>query len=283
MSVNSSSDRMHCQDPDLSSTLSLSYSIGNILLITPASIFVLHLGQRRWRQQRSCTTTSHSDVFTYHSVVLNLIYGLGALLFNCGAYINDQKIYLLGSYLAAPYFPGLTLFQVLTCVERYLAVVHPITYLGLRQSGGVRIRNVSIAFGWLWISAWVGIFHLYYPKIPHVPYFVVLATSLVGISFCSISVLCVLIHPGPGDVGGNSPRVDRSKRNAFNTMTAILAVLCLFFVSFIVALAVENSQVLSYNVGCAVLIAALWFSLPVSLVLPMLFIHRSGKLLCWPC
>ncbi|KAJ4945170.1 hypothetical protein JOQ06_013706, partial [Pogonophryne albipinna] len=85
----------------------------------------------------------------------------------------------------ADYIPsyGESLFHVLTCLERYLAVVRPIIYLRLRNVQGVRIRNISIG----------------------------------------LSVLCVLIRPGPG----NGERVDQSKQSAFYTVTAITAALWL--------------------------------------------------------
>ncbi|KAI9531410.1 hypothetical protein NQZ68_041621 [Dissostichus eleginoides] len=109
---------------------------------------------------------------------------MGVLLLRFGA---NLIIYAM-SGSTAPH-PSTALFHLLTCVERYLAVVHPITYLGLRQGGGVRIRNISIG----------------------------------------ISVLYVLKRPGPGEVGGNRKRVDQSKQRAFYTILSITGVILLRF------------------------------------------------------
>ncbi|KAK2863367.1 hypothetical protein Q5P01_002900 [Channa striata] len=107
--------------------------------------------------------------------------------------------------------PGQTLFHVLTCVERYMAVVHPITYLGLKKKG-------------------------------------------------------------PGEVSGDRGRVDQSKQRAFLTIVAITV--ALFF-------KVCWSPDLRYDLThtmCAVGSAAIWLTVPCTLVLPLLFLQRAGKL-----
>lgn len=48
-------------------------------------------------------------------------------------------------------------FPLMTCVEHYLAVVHPITYLSLRKAKGIRIRNITAGRIWLLIFAASGL------------------------------------------------------------------------------------------------------------------------------
>lgn len=50
---------------------------------------------------------------------------------------------------------GEILFHILTCVERCLAVVHPVPYLRLKNKRGVRIQAVST--GCVWLLRFVGI------------------------------------------------------------------------------------------------------------------------------
>ncbi|KAI9531406.1 hypothetical protein NQZ68_041617 [Dissostichus eleginoides] len=194
MAANSSSNStLHpadCQNPIFVFT---ALYVVYILLI-PLFIFVLYIGFQRWRKRGSATTTSHTDIVTFHMVTLELIGVVGYTIYCYGIYTDGQFIIDVGSSIFAVISPGKTLFHLLTCVDRYLAVVHPVTYLRLRQGGGVRIRNISIG----------------------------------------ISVLLVLNRPGPGEGGGNRERVDQSKQRAFYTIMAIMAALLLRFLSSII-------------------------------------------------
>ncbi|KAL3050876.1 hypothetical protein OYC64_001198 [Pagothenia borchgrevinki] len=237
MAANSSSNStLHpedCQNPIFIFTaLYVVY-----ILLVPLFIFVLYIGFQQWRKQGSAATTSHTDVFTCHMVILELIGVVGDTMYCYGIYTDGQFIIEVGLGLFAVVSPGQTLFHLLTCVERYLAVVHPVIYLRLRQGVGVRIRNISIG----------------------------------------ISVLFVLIRPGPGEGGGNRERVDQSKQRAFYTIMTIMAVLLLRFLSSIVTTAFF--VLMSGTCQDYVLTWSLfWFNVPSSLVLPLLFLQRAGKL-----
>ncbi|XP_034722294.1 uncharacterized protein LOC117941363 [Etheostoma cragini] len=211
---------------------------------------------------------------------VELISFLGCCFFCCVFYSDLQGMKLAGFYALHIIFPGQILFHVLTCVERYLAVVHPVTYLGLKQSGGVRIRNVSCGCVWLLCVGWSGVLAVFRPFIPVLPFLSLLIFSLLVVSFCSLSVLCVLIRPGPGKVGGDRERVDQSKQRAFCTIMAILVVLLLMFAVSLGGCALYTASILSYTGTCVALASALWLNLPSSLVLPLLFLHRAGKLGC---
>ncbi len=209
---------------------------------------------------------------------VELISAFGGTVYFCGIYTDLSEVMEVGFYLTNIAFPGQMSFHILTCVERYLAVVHPVTYLGLRQSGGVRIRNISTVCAWLLCFGWSGTLRIV--DLPVVPYICFLVLSLIVVSFCSLSVVCVLIRPGPGEVGGDRERVDQSKQRAFHTIMAIVGVLWLWFAGFLVCLTLDSSNLLSHDDGCVVLISANWFNLPSGLILPLLFLHRAGKLPC---
>ncbi len=288
MSVNSSyssnssldSELFPCSNSIISSLISTAFNITKAVLILPLSILVLYLGLQRRRQQRSFTTTSHSDIFTYHAAAMELIWVLGSAFFFCGTSNDLPEMAIVTSCLFSLTFCGETFFHLLTCVERYLAVVHPITYLGLRQSNGVRIRNISIGCVWLLSFVWSGITILDDITSTIISLFSLLVFSLVVVSFCSLSVLRVLIRPGPGEGGRDKERVDQSKHRAFFTMMAIMGVLCLWFGGVLVSYALGTSPLLSHSVGCVVRTSAFWLNLPSSLVSPLLYLHRAGKLSC---
>ncbi|XP_044040228.1 uncharacterized protein LOC122870237 [Siniperca chuatsi] len=285
MSVNSSNSSLyllfyHCFDSRTAVFIYTTYLNIKILLGLPLSILIFYLGHRQWRRQSSTTRTSHSDVFTYHLAAIELTTVVAFIFFFCGSYTDLPVMKKVGFYVGNMGFPGEMFFHLLTCVERYLAVVHPVTYLGLRQSGGVRIRNISVVCVWLLCFGWTGVLALYDPHFPSIPFSCILVFTLFVVSPCSLSVLCVLIRPGPGKVGGGEERVDQSKQRAFHTVVAITGVLWLWFVGLLVCVALEASLLLSYSDGCVVAVSAIWLNLPSSLVLPLLFLHRAGKRLC---
>ncbi|TNN38147.1 hypothetical protein EYF80_051685 [Liparis tanakae] len=156
-----------------------------LLLILPPCVFVIYLGFQRWRQQRSGTTMSHSDVVTFHMVAMELMSIVGSIINCCGILTRLLEVMIVGLNLITINMSGQLSFHTLTCVERYLAVVHPVTYLGLKKGKGIRLRNISI--GCVWLMAFSNI--------------------------------------GPGAGGEGRPRVDQSKMRAFYTIMAILEAL----------------------------------------------------------
>ncbi|KAJ4948702.1 hypothetical protein JOQ06_020232, partial [Pogonophryne albipinna] len=169
---------------------------------------------------------SHSDVFTYHMAVMEMVGVLGSISNCLGAILANTLLLKIGLYFCDSSTNGQIPFHILTCVERHLAVVHPITYLRLRNRGGIMIRNVSIAFVWLLFFTWITVSTLIYSM---APYFCITIFSMVVVMFCSLSVLRALIRPGPGEGGGDKVRLGQSKKRAFYTIMAIMLTLCFRF------------------------------------------------------
>lgn len=221
---------------------------------------------------------SHSDFFTYNMMAMELIRVVGSWLFCFAIFADVSSVIMVGVYLFSISSPGQTLFHLLTCVERYLAVVHPVTYLGLRQGGGVRIRNISTGCVWLMCLAGVGILEELIKNFSSFTATSFWIIAVVVVSFCSLSVLCVLIRPRPGDRGGDRECVAQSKQRAFNTISAIMGVLLFRLVGDIGCSVTYSHSELSHQQKCAVMMSLPWFSVPSSLVLPLLFLHRAGRL-----
>ena len=251
----------------------LTFCITHSFLLLPLCILVLHLGFQQWRKQRSTSTaamTSHSDIFTYHMVTMELMGVLGYILSCCGIFRHHVMSIWAGFHLWSMNWYGEIFFHILTCVERYLAVVHPIIYLSLKGERGVRIRNIII--GCVWLLS-IGVTTLVYLAIVSSILNICLCIfSLVIISLCNLSVLCVLIHPGPGEQGGNRERVDQSKKRSFYTIMAILGVLLLRFFWNIVWIYFEFR---SGGTQCVTALSDFWFNVPSSLVIPLLFLRRK--------
>ncbi|KAI3375883.1 hypothetical protein L3Q82_003767 [Scortum barcoo] len=270
-----------CLDCRIYGHLYIALSLANIVLLAPLSILVLSLGFQRWRKQRSgssAAVTSPSDFITYNTAVVELIGVLGYTMTLCSTYSNLPMMGVVGVLFGAFPWNGQMFFPFLTCVERYVAIVYPITYLRLRRAGLVCIRNVSTVIIWLQCLSTMGFLFLVRDSLEYrlIPNIITLVFILIGMIFCSASVLSVLTRPRPGEVGGNRLQVDQSKQRAFHTMIIITGVLCLRFGGTLVCSVVGSLT--SYDVQCLVMVTGGWVNLPSSLVLPLLFLHRARKL-----
>lgn len=251
-------------------------TVSNIFLL-PLFIVILSLGVHRWRQQQQRTKT-HSDVFTVHIVVAELI-GVAASTIICSASITRMKaVVVIGFYFYNAYQFLILSFHMLTCVERYLAVVHPIVYVGLRKEKGVRMRNASIALTWFLTFAEAGINFMTIESFSI--YMTIVSTlHLTAVSFCSFSVLCALFQSNPNREGGRR-HIDTLKLRAFYTLFLVLGALLLKFGFNTSAVVVFYFLDVDEHYRCVLWLSSFWFSLPSILVAPLLFLQREGKLCC---
>ncbi|KAM3590253.1 uncharacterized protein V6R79_006557 [Siganus canaliculatus] len=254
-----------------------AFAIVNILLLFPLYVFVIYLGFQRWRRQRS--RMSHSDVFAYHMVATELLSVTGSTLCVCAVYTDAHLLLEVALVLMFINFNGQVSFHILTCVERYLAVVHPVAYRNSMTAKVVRVRNVTI--GCLWLLLFLGTGFLFVDTTSFVIIFLLsIGTALTVISFCSVSVLRVLISPGPGDGGAAGSKVDQTKLKPFYTIMAIMGVLLVRFGGCAVSMVLFRSLPLEMSAKCGLRLSMVWYGLPSSAVLPLLFLQRAGKLQC---
>ncbi|XP_036072763.1 uncharacterized protein LOC118600113 [Oryzias melastigma] len=246
----------------------------NVLLIFPLCAFILWTGLRQWTGSVSEPAT-HTDVFTYCMAAVDIGCMSGLVLYFLNLYVCKLMITLFAYYNLIFSFTGQTIFHVLTCVERYLAVVHPITYMRLKKAQWVRIRNVGIAGVFLVSFAMVGFGVQMFPMFPGDVMFCTMALVVVIVCYCTAAVFCVLRRPGLGS--------DESKRRAFHTVTAITAVMLIRlggqYFSVTLLSSGENGE-LDYCVG---FLSGYWLCLPSNLVLPVLFLQKRGILNQFSC
>ncbi|CAJ1048260.1 hypothetical protein L3Q82_003767 [Xyrichtys novacula] len=121
----------------------ISLSLATIALILPLSITVLHLGFQQWRRSVSSpSSVSFSDFFTYNLAVMELIGVFGFVVRIAASFSRLQVLSSVGLFTTVFPWNGQMFFPILSSVDRYLAVVHPIIYLRLKQRRGVCIRNL---------------------------------------------------------------------------------------------------------------------------------------------
>lgn len=258
------------------STIMISYTVIISFTLLPLSIFIIYLGLQQWLQQHSAKSISHSDVFTFNMIIMELINVLGSIIICIGKHTSILQMTNVGVYFFSFNRSGQVFFHLLTCVERYLAVVHPFTYQSLRNERAIRIRNIIIVWVWLACFAFLGsvAFEDQISKATIIYCFVL--PFFLTMSLCNLSILIVLNRPRPGD--SCRQQADQSRMKAFYTILFITAVLLLKFGWDVTALRIISLLQLQQEQICVILFSTVLTNIPSSLVLPLLFLHRAGKL-----
>ncbi|XP_042603703.1 uracil nucleotide/cysteinyl leukotriene receptor-like [Cyprinus carpio] len=181
------------------------------------------------------------------------------------------------------FFVGLTitgrpLFQCLICVERYLAVLHPVTFLKYKP---LRYRVFCCTVAWI-ICLGSCVFCMYilgeddmhlYTWFFSLQFLFYLSIQL----FCLVAVLRALKQSGPGERGGERNEENHMKRRAFHLILITTVSMAIIYGPYLIIgfLTIMIKQ----------LIQPLWFIGLTCYVLagfvhPLLHLHRAGKVSC---
>lgn len=247
-----------------------------VFVIIPLCALVIYIGVRRWLQCSS-VKVSHSDHFTYQTVISEFLGLTGLIVSSCGV-VTDQNLVTNGGLFifCSTLFLFMT-FDTLTCMERYLAVVYPITYRNLKNVQGVRIRNVAIGCSWLLSVLLAGVLSVGGEKIMAAGLLPITVGSLIIVSFCSLSVLCVLVRPGPGEVGQVKQQVDQPRLRAFYTILIILSVMLLRLGATVLVSVLYSTLQIDDNKKCVLTYPLLWTNLPATFMACVHFLQREKK------
>nr|XP_055035551.1 C-C chemokine receptor type 8-like [Misgurnus anguillicaudatus] len=188
--------------------------------------------------------------------------------------LSSLKMYLSGIGIT-----GRPLFQCLICVERYLAVIHPVTFLKYKP---LRYKVICCTAVWIicivsclfcgFIIASLGLEgHSYFFL---VQFFLFISIQL----FCCVAVLRALKQSGPGERGREKEEENHMKRRAFHlilltTVNMVIMYAPLIINGFIAILAKNVLQPLW-------LLSTICFCL-LGFVQPAFYLHGAGKLLCF--
>ncbi len=186
------------------------------------------------------------------------------------------KLWYVKMFMSGFNSTGRPLFQCLMCVERYLAVVHPVIFLKYKP---LRYKVVCSTVTWIMIIICnVLVLGLVNPCFMHVLKCLYLIHFIIFLAinlFCCLAVLRALKKPGPGAKGRERDEENHIKRRAFFLILITSVTLVITYVpssvsEFQYILSIPASQLLeSLSLTC--------FLLP-GFVQPLLFIHRLGKL-----
>ncbi|ROL47374.1 Hydroxycarboxylic acid receptor 2 [Anabarilius grahami] len=191
--------------------------------------------------------------------------------------VNFSSFLTLSYFLQGLAITGRPLFQCLMCVERYLAVVHPVTFLKYKP---LRYRVICSSAAWIiTLGSCLGCMIILMLSIMIYAWFFSLQFLLfLSIQlFCLVTVLRALKQSGPGERGRARKEANHVKRRAFYFILITTVNMVIIYVPLILAgffdILMKHNMLLLWDpaVVCYVL---------AGFVPPVLFLHRTGKLFC---
>ncbi len=215
-----------------------------------------------------------SEFFNLNLSVSEILFSLDSLFNILGLTQNVQIITSLTVFFQGLGMTGHPLFQCLICVERYLAVVHPVIFLKYKP---LRYRVICCTVAWI---ITLGSCLLCFLSKNHA-YTWFLSINLLVLFFielfCCLAVLRALKQSGPGERRRERVKENHTKRRAFyliliTTMNMAIMYLPCTVVGLITAATQQNIPALLY-------ISFFCFML-ANFVQPVLYLHRTEKLFC---
>lgn len=251
-----------------------TFLLTNCLIVIPVQAFVMVVILQRLLQS-SGAALSHSDHFLFQMCICEVLGLAGFILASGGAMAGFHHVGFVGLFILSSVTCAHMLFDTLTSVERYLAVCHPITYRKLKNSKGVQVRNVAIGCTWLSCLPVTVLIATDDVSVVNTFFLTFAVLSLMMVFFCSLSVLFVLIRPGPGKECGFRPKVDKSKLRAFYIILIILAVMLTKMGGS--GLVSAFSPNLDFSTKCHLVLSGQWLKLPNSLRIVVLFLFQRTQ------
>ncbi|XP_067106437.1 P2Y purinoceptor 8-like [Osmerus mordax] len=257
------------------SSQTIFYSVNiaiNCLLSLPCNGYVL------WLIVSGAGGTLALEFFTLNLAVSEILYCLLCMLFYINL-LNPLAIFNTLLIFSSVFMnASRPMFQCCTCLERYLAVVHPVVFLKYKP---LRYRMACCGVVWLLV---IGLcFTIFLADLSkNDNYYIILYVMVMSVMlFCCLSVLRALKRPGPGEgerkggvASGRGGSRDMKMR-AFKFILIITAalminyfpVLFLFFFNMVITLPLFRP-------------ISMIFMVVGGLVQPFLYIHRAGRLPC---
>ncbi|XP_039545562.1 proteinase-activated receptor 3-like [Pimephales promelas] len=185
--------------------------------------------------------------------------------------LTNVTHFLVGSAIT-----GRPLFQCLVCVERYLAVVHPVTFLKFKP---LRYRVICCTVAWIitlgscLCCLFTLVFHFYiYRFINSFEFLLFFSIQM----FCLVAVLRALKQSGPGQRGREREEENPMKKRALHVIiitTVSMAITYMPFTlsGFVYVLTLNADEPLSVSIICFIL---------GGFIQPVLYLNRTRKFFC---
>ncbi|XP_067114505.1 hydroxycarboxylic acid receptor 2 [Osmerus mordax] len=183
----------------------------NMFLGIPANIMVL------WLMRRNTGDSSTSDIFILHLAVLDVFFCLIPPL----EFANLVYLTTSSTWYVLRFFYGIKdaspLFLSCICLDRYMAVLHPITFTELKDR-----RHRAVLAGAVWLVTLAYACAKCVGKIRNFErvFTVMILGAFAFMVFCNISILWALRRSGPG-----RDEMHPVKKRAFKMVVIILAII----------------------------------------------------------
>ncbi len=184
--------------------------------------------------------------------------------------LSKLKMFFVGFTIT-----GRALFQCLICVERYLAVVHPVIFLKYKP---LRYRVICCTVAWIiCLGSCVVCINTLNDENRHLYTWFFSLQFLLFLSiqlFCCVAVLRALKQSGPGD---KKKEQNRMKRRAFYMISITTASMVIIYGPYLI--------IGFITIMIKQLMDSLWFIgftcyILAGFVHPVLYLHHAGKLSC---
>lgn len=246
----------------------VSMHLVNYLLGLPLNTYIIAMLLNGCRRLDPC------DVFTLNQAVAEIFFMLLApfhilLIVSSDMRFNQPLGFLLGSGMSVR-----AILQCWVCFERYVAVVHPITFLKFRP---LPYRMVMCVMAWLGgIPAGI-ICLITFPYMPYqlfgVIYFIILSINIISY----VSILKKLKHPGPGERNADRRMEDGAKKRAFQVVRMNLLTFLVQNTPIAVLFGTLNTLPITvFRMASDICLA---FNLAMALVQAVFVLHKAGKFL----
>ncbi len=249
----------------------VTFSISiNLILGFPAHCYIL------WLIMKEMIRGQSLEVFFFNTSLVEVLFNfffpflIKHYFFHCS---NCKTVALgFGLFLLV----GRPLFQTCICVERYLGVLHPVTFLKFKP---IKYRIIISVIGWILIicscllttMGVVDIFDLLLPQ-----YLVFFIMEM----FTCLMVLKALRRPGPGDDVKQRDGVNRDKVKAFRIIQIVLVSSLLTYGPVVISLLLY--YVLDYKTFLVCWSSCFCSGIMLGFVQPLLYLKRVSKVcLCF--
>jgi len=271
MSKRYSSSNITTNDTNKTESLYDFYTAGwifNLIAVLPENSYVI------WLIVTGAGNGVASEFFSLNLSVCEIFLCLQSFLCLLGRSFPGISTFV--EFLTGVSMIGRPLFQCLICVECYLAVMHPFTFLKFKP-----LRYRLICSNAVWLVIVIACVFACVDVSQNQFYFFVcfsLSQALLCLSvklFCCLAVLRALKQSGPGEKGKYIAKDNLVKRRAFNIIVLIIMATVVMYSAYLVAAAIF---VLTHKfISKAWIVGHVCFVLG-GMVQPLLYLNRTGKL-----
>ncbi|XP_029905356.1 lysophosphatidic acid receptor 4-like [Myripristis murdjan] len=255
-------------------SLFIAVNTVNLFLGFPSNGFIL------WLMVTRAGRVNALEFFSLNLTVSELLFGLSSICAFIYLFHKSVSVFVANVFFSIFLFMGRPLFQTCICVERYIAVVHPVLFLQLKT---LKYRVVCCAAVWLLvlgacIMQVLMLNNLILTQCCCIGVYLLLFSVKL---FCCLSVLRTLRKPGPGTGGRDKEGSDKVKMKSFKVLLIITVSTVLTYLPFIITFTLYGY--ISQEQFFASFGICTCFAMMTGIVHPFLYLHRMGKLPCIQC